>query len=64
MPFLALLVWETRGFLLVIFDPLVFIYFPGAAAAAAGRGSPPPPSVGLGVGWLVGSGLGCLLVAL
>ena len=41
--FLALIVWETRGFLLLIFDPLVFIYFPGAAAAAAGRGSPPPP---------------------
>ena len=35
--FLALIVWETRGFLLLIFDPLVFIYFPGAAAAAAGR---------------------------
>ncbi len=41
--FLALIVWGTRGFLLLIFDPLVFIYFPGAAAAAAGRGSPPPP---------------------
>ena len=41
--FLALIVWETRGFLLLIFDPLVFIYFHGAAAAAAGRGSPPPP---------------------
>ena len=41
--FLAFLVWGPRGFLLLIFDPLVFIYFPGAAAAAAGRGSPPPP---------------------
>ena len=41
--FLALIVWGTRGFLLLIFDALVFIYFPGAAAAAAGRGSPPPP---------------------
>ena len=45
--FLALIVWETRGFLLLIFDPLVFIYFPGAAAAAAGRGSPPPPRAGV-----------------
>ena len=41
--FLAFLIWETRCFLLLIFGPLVFIYFPGAAAAAAGRGSPPPP---------------------
>ena len=30
-------------FLLLVFDPLGVIYFPGAAAAAAGRGSPPPP---------------------
>ena len=52
--FLALIVWGTRGFLLLIFDPLVFIYFPGAAAAAAGRGSPPPLSVGLGVGCSLG----------
>ena len=45
--FLALIVWGTRGFLLLIFDPLVFIYFPGAAAAAAGRGSPPTPRAGV-----------------
>ena len=31
------------GFRLLIFDPLVFIHFQGAAAAAADRGSPPPP---------------------
>ena len=51
--FLALIVWGTRGFLLLIFDPLVFKYFPGAAAAAAGRGSPPPPQ-GAGRGSVVG----------
>ena len=51
--FLALIVWGTRGFLLLIFDPLVFIYSPGAAAAAAGRGSPPPPK-GAGRGSVVG----------
>ena len=49
--FLALIVWGTRGFLLLIFDPLVSIYFPGAAAAAAGRGSPPPPGAACVSGW-------------
>ena len=29
------------------FDPLISIFFQGAAAAAAGRGSPPPPGAGV-----------------
>ena len=41
--FVFLALSSLSYFLLLVFDPLVFIYFPGAAAAAAGRGSPPPP---------------------
>ena len=53
--FLALIVWETRGFLLLIFDPLVFIYFPGRRQLPqAGEVRRPrrAPRRG-GCGWLV-----------
>ena len=45
--FVFLALSSLSYFLLLVFDPLVFIYFPGAAAAAAGRGSPPPPGAGV-----------------
>ena len=51
--FVFLVFSSLSYFLLLVFDLLVFIYFPGAAAAAAGRGSPPPPK-GAGRGSVVG----------